>query len=90
MAVAIERFRLAGGALPEAASDLVPTYLDAVPEDPFDGQPLRYKRIDEGYVVYSVWYDHTDNDAAEYFDYEPSSQKFQDRDLTFFVERRGS
>ena len=54
-AVAIERWRLAHpGRLPDTLAELVPTYLAAVPLDPFDGQPVRYKKLPVGYVVYSV------------------------------------
>jgi hypothetical protein len=34
----------ARGALPERLDELVPDYLDALPRDCFDGQPLRYSR----------------------------------------------
>ena len=54
-AVAIERWRLAHpGRLPDALGELVPTYLTAMPLDPYDGQPIRYKKLPVGYVVYSV------------------------------------
>lgn len=54
-AVAIERYRLANGnAVPERLQDLVPAYLASLPIDPFDGKPLRYRRDDNGYTVYSI------------------------------------
>lgn len=54
-AVAIERYRLAhDGQLPETLDMLVPQYLDETPLDPFDGEPLRYRRYQDGYIVYSV------------------------------------
>jgi len=37
--------------LPAALEDLVPQYLERIPEDRFDGAPLRYSR--ERAVVYS-------------------------------------
>ncbi len=40
-ALAIERYRLATGKIPERLEELVPQYLRAVPTDPFDGQPIR-------------------------------------------------
>ena len=50
-----ERFRRAhNGALPTDLNELVPTYLPALPRDPFDGQPLRFKPRTTGYVVYSI------------------------------------
>jgi len=53
-ALAIERYRNAYGQLPEGLDDLVPVFLDAVPVDPFDGKPLRYRQEDDGYAVYTV------------------------------------
>ena len=53
--LAVERYRTARGALPDTLQDLVPQFLPEVPDDPFDGQPLRYKRGVEGYKVYSVY-----------------------------------
>jgi hypothetical protein len=40
---------------------LVPAHLDAVPEDPIDGAPLRYDLRPPGYIVYSVADDGEDN-----------------------------
>lgn len=40
------------GRLPDRLDDLVPTYLDAVPRDRFDGQPLRWSP--ESGVLYSI------------------------------------
>jgi len=36
------------------ADALVPGQLSAVPADPFDGKPLRFKRLTKGYVIYSI------------------------------------
>jgi hypothetical protein len=60
-ALAIERHRLATGEVPEALAQLVSDYLDAVPIDPFDGQPIRYRRTEPGYVLYSIMEDGQDN-----------------------------
>jgi hypothetical protein len=64
-ALAIERYRLATGRLPERLEELVPQYLNDVPTDPFDGQPIRYKRTNPGYLLYSVLEDGQDNDGRE-------------------------
>src|SRR5262249_8608825 len=53
-AVAAERYRLAHGRWPERLQDLVPDYLSKVPMDLFDGQPLRYRRLKDGVIVYTV------------------------------------
>ncbi len=59
--VAAERFRVAKGHWPKELAELVPSYLDAVPLDPFDGKPLRLKISDGAFVVYSVGMDGVDN-----------------------------
>jgi len=87
-ALAIERYRLAEGGIPLALSDLVPTYLDAVPVDPFDGQNLRYRlREETGYVVYSVGEDLTDDGGTEHDDRKRNADNEIIWDVTFIVER---
>lgn len=85
-ALAVERFRLAHRTLPKKLDDLVPQFLSAVPEDPFDGLPLRYRNLERGYVVYSVGADGQDNGGRE----RPPDAKSSDKtpyDITFTVER---
>ena len=53
--LSIARYRLDHrGELPAKLEELVPKYLDAVPEDPIDGKPMRYARLPRGFTVYSV------------------------------------
>jgi len=40
--LALKAYQIEKGRLPGTLQELVPDYLDAVPEDPFDGQPMRY------------------------------------------------
>ncbi|MEI9866553.1 MAG: hypothetical protein WDN00_18765 [Limisphaerales bacterium] len=85
-ALAIERFRLAHGQLPESLDELVPQFLSSLPLDPFDGQPLRYRRLTKGYVIYSIGRDDHDNNGRE----RPANIKSSDKteyDITFTVER---
>jgi hypothetical protein len=79
--IAIERYRLAAGQLPDDLGDLVPNYLDAIPADPFDGKKLRYKKLDKGFVVYSVGEDSCDDGGME------EKSMSGNRDITFTVER---
>ncbi|MBW7862864.1 MAG: PepSY domain-containing protein [Candidatus Hydrogenedens sp.] len=60
-AIAVERYKLAHGILPEIARDLVPEFLPGLPEDPFDGTPLHYFTDENGYSVYSIGADREDN-----------------------------
>jgi hypothetical protein len=59
--VAAERFRLANGRWPEKLMELMPAFLKTVPADPFDGQPLRYRRKGNRIVIYSVGPNVTDD-----------------------------
>jgi len=86
--IAVERYRLAEGRLPESLENLVPAYMEAVPKDPFDGRRLRYFSREKGFVVYSVGDDLTDNGGAE------RDGRGRDRrgkplpwDITFIIER---
>jgi hypothetical protein len=87
-ALAVERYRLAEGHLPESLENLVPAYMEVVPKDPFDGRNLRYITREKGFVVYSVSDDLTDNGGAE------RDGRGRDRrgkplpwDITFIMER---
>jgi len=66
-AFSVESYRREQGQLPEA----LPSKL----ADPYDGQPLRYKKLAKGYVVYSVGEDGKDDDGDAR------------KDVTFTVER---
>jgi len=85
--LAIERYRLDNGKLPEKLAELVPAYLDAVPKDPFDGQELRYKRLEKGYVVYSIGRDLSDDGGAELLPPSKRTGGKESWDVTFIVER---
>jgi len=84
VALAVERYRLQhANALPGALTDLVPEFLNAIPADPFDGQPLRFKPLPaKGYVIYSVGKDRKDDDGIE----KAPDGKTQ-LDLAFTVKR---
>jgi hypothetical protein len=53
-AVAAERYRLAHGQWPGRLEQLVPDFLPEIPGDPFALGPLRYRRLKDGVVIYSV------------------------------------
>jgi hypothetical protein len=60
-AVAVERYRLASGHWPDRLDDLVPKYLSQVPIDLYDSQPLRYRRMPDGVLIYTIGEDRKDN-----------------------------
>jgi hypothetical protein len=51
---ALAAYRADHGAYPAELAALGPKYLPAIPEDPFSGAPIRYKREGAGYMLYSV------------------------------------
>jgi hypothetical protein len=59
--LATERYRIERGTWPEALEQLVPDFLSAVPLDPADGEPLRYRRLPDGVVVYGLGQDGKDD-----------------------------
>lgn len=50
---------------PDKLDDLVPDYLDAVPVDPFDGQPTRYRANADEVFIWSIGSDGIDNGGTE-------------------------
>ena len=64
-ALAVENFRRVNNRLPKELGDVVPGFMPALPADPFDGAPLRYKRLATGYVVYSIGPDGHDDGRKE-------------------------
>jgi hypothetical protein len=61
VALAVERFRHEHGRWPEKLAELVPDKLTAIPVDPYNARPLRYRRNADGVVIYSVGPDKTDD-----------------------------
>ena len=86
VALALQRYRLAAGALPDKMADLVPAYLETVPRDPFDGNDLRYKKLNTGFVVYSIGEDLSDDGGKEK-PRKTRGQELPNWDVTFIVER---
>lgn len=79
-ACAVERYQLKHQKLPPTLDALVPEFLDPIPEDPMTGEPLKYLIRGEGYVVYGVGEDGTDDRGQEW------QKKPAGWDYTFVVE----
>jgi hypothetical protein len=60
-ALAVERYRRIHGDWPASLEQLVPELLRTVPVDPFDGEPLRFRRLADGVIIYSVGADGADD-----------------------------
>ncbi|HUT34448.1 MAG TPA: hypothetical protein VNE39_13260 [Planctomycetota bacterium] len=64
VALAALRYRAKHGRLPADLPALMPDFLKAVPPDPFDGKPLRYKADGAGLTVYALGEDGKDDGGA--------------------------
>jgi hypothetical protein len=64
VALACERYRIQheGKRWPDTLDDLVKAkLLSGIPTDPIDTQPLRYRRVADGIIVYSIGFDAKDD-----------------------------
>jgi hypothetical protein len=62
VACGLERFRLAEGHYPEKLDELVPRFASALPQDVINGEPLKYRRTEDGrFVLYSVGWNEKDD-----------------------------
>jgi len=75
-AIALETYRLDHDTYPPTLADLTPSYLPAVPPDPFDpGQPLKYTLTDTGPILYVVGADGDDDGGQPVSTEEPESRR---------------
>jgi hypothetical protein len=66
IACALERYHLAHGEYPETLDALAPQFISLVPHDIINGQPLHYRRTDDGkFLLYSVGWNETDDGGQE-------------------------
>jgi hypothetical protein len=60
-AIAIERYRLQNGRIPDGLSEICPDYIKSIPSDPFTGKSLLYTNDGQSYTVYSAGANHADD-----------------------------
>lgn len=67
-ALALRAYKLDHGAYPSTLATLVPSYLQAIPDDPFAlSGPIHYKRLGMKYLLYSVGPDGKDDGGTVIF-----------------------
>ncbi len=75
LAAALAVYRAEHGNYPEKLADLAPTILDQLPVDLFNAKPFIYKRIVDGYLLYSAGENGADdggsNDQRNIFEGQP-------------------
>jgi len=94
-ALLVEQYRLDHeGQLPRELKELVPDYVETLPVDPYDGSSIKYKKIGDGYIVYSIGDDQKDDggipDPKPILGlYRPSRYRISpDTDIVFTVKRK--
>jgi len=82
VACALERFRLANGQYPDQLQTLVPRFIEKLPPDLINGEPLKYRRIEGGrFLLYSVgWNQADDGGIIVLSKSKKPSQNIQQRD----------
>jgi hypothetical protein len=69
LACALERYRLAHGNYPETLDTLAPQFIEKIPHDLIGGQPLHYRRGENGtFLLYSIGWNERDDGGQEIFD----------------------
>ena len=66
IACALERYHLAHGEYPEALDALMPQFIEKIPHDIIGGEPLHYRRTDDGkFLLYSVGWNEVDDGGKQ-------------------------
>ena len=66
IACPLERCRLDHGEYPDSLDMLVPKYIETLPHDIIGGQPLHYRRTEDGnFLLYSIGWNEKDDDGKQ-------------------------
>ncbi len=82
LALAVEDYRVQTGRFPNRLEELTPALLPGIPIDPFTGKPLRFRKDEQDFLVYSVGLDGKNDDGTPW-----NSQK-KEGDLVFRLRGR--
>ena len=66
--LALALYRHEHSTYPESLNDLLPEHSTEAPRDIFSGDSIRYRRKDDGYVLWSVGKDQKDDGGKDYDD----------------------
>jgi hypothetical protein len=78
---ALDRYHLAHGEYPEALDKLAPQFIEKIPHDIIGGQPLHYRRTDDGkFLLYSVGWNETDDGGVDSSQVKSNKETFAEGD----------
>ncbi|MDY7011451.1 MAG: hypothetical protein SVV80_11985 [Planctomycetota bacterium] len=86
VALAIRLYEIDNGRRPEKLTDLVPKYIPAIPDDPFDtpGRPLRYLPGVQRPILFSIGGNGKDQ-GGQYAENPDEPPDYDDYDIPFFL-----
>jgi len=73
IAIAVERFWQKHKQYPSSLKELFPQYIDTHLHDVMDGNPLRYRRTPNGFVLYSIGWNEKDDQGKTALQFSSSS-----------------
>ena len=65
IACALERHHLAKGSYPDSLDALAPQFIEKLPHDIINGGPLKYRKADNSFVLYSIGWNETDDGGVQ-------------------------
>ncbi|KPJ62663.1 MAG: hypothetical protein AMS15_03160 [Planctomycetes bacterium DG_23] len=71
---ALRLFWMEKGHFPQSLEELAPQYLENVPLDPFDLNPLRYKKLQGKWIIYSIGPDGKDDGGIRNYLYQQAEE----------------
>jgi hypothetical protein len=83
IAIALERYRLAHGGFPGSLDALTPQFMQQVPHDIINGEPLQYRLTQDGqFILYSVGWNERDDGGVVSFGRNLKNHTTGDVDIT--------
>jgi hypothetical protein len=64
-ACALERYRIANGSYPDSLDALAPQFIEKLPHDIINGGPLKYRKTDNSFVLYSIGWNEKDDGGIQ-------------------------
>jgi hypothetical protein len=86
--LAVERYRLEHGSLPDTLEVLAPNYMAEIPRDPFNDGPLLYHRHNDGFTVTSNGLNGVPTMGSDENDRESEWNWYANTDMPFRVQYR--
>jgi hypothetical protein len=75
--IRLQRFRIAHGNLPQSLDDLIDDKLLTIPNDLYSGKPPIFRALPDGFVVYSVGDNGSDDGGGEQPDQQEHETRFE-------------